>query len=431
LPRAIVLGGYGLIGSACMRALAAGGFSVAGIGRSQRIAARVLPDADWIIRDIARLTEEEWRDLLAGADVVVNAAGALQDGGRDDLAAIHETAVARILAALAGSSTRLVQISAAGVSTETSTEFFRSKARGDALIRASALDWVILRPVLVISPAAYGGTALLRAAAAMPWVLPVVLPRTCIQTVFIDDLTSAVLHAARRGVPSGTVADLAEAETHSLPEILRCIRRWQGFAEPKLELHVPDAMLAPVTRLADLAGRFGWRSPLRTSALQVLRDGVAGDPASWTQAGGPPCRNLMQSLAAIPATLQERWFARLYAAFPMLVVLLSAFWIASGVIGLARWDAAATVLTTRGFPTGPAHTAVVAGGLIDMALGLAILWRPLVRHACLGMAALSLAYLASATVLAPDLWADPLGPLVKVLPGVALALVTLALADDR
>jgi hypothetical protein len=34
-------------------------------------------------------------------------------------------------------------------------------------------------------------------------------------------------------------------------------------------------------------------------------------------------------------------------------------------------------------------------------------------------------------MLAPDLWADPLGPLVKVVPAMLPAVALLALAEDR
>jgi len=138
MPKAIVLGGDGVIGAACMRALASAGFEVTGIGRDAAMARRVLPGADWAIRDIATTSTPDWRDLLAGADVVVNAAGALQDGPHDDLAAIHFGAVGRLVAALEGTSARLIQISAAGVSEDAPNAFFRSKARGDALIRTAA-----------------------------------------------------------------------------------------------------------------------------------------------------------------------------------------------------------------------------------------------------------------------------------------------------
>ena len=48
-----------------------------------------------------------------------------------------------------------------------------------------------------------------------------------------------------------------------------------------------------------------------------------------------------------------------------------------------------------------------------------------------GMVALSLAYLAAASALTPGLWLDPIGPLVKVVPSVLLALATLAILDER
>ena len=47
------------------------------------------------------------------------------------------------------------------------------------------------------------------------------------------------------------------------------------------------------------------------------------------------------------------------------------------------------------------------------------------------MIVVSLGYLAGATLYAPDLWADPLGPMLKVLPGLALALTAAALLDER
>ena len=69
--------------------------------------------------------------------------------------------------------------------------------------------------------------------------------------------------------------------------------------------------------------------------------------------------------------------------------------------------------------------------LLDIALGIGVVIR---RHAALAlnlMIAVSLAYLAGATLLEPSLWFDPLGPLVKVLPSISLALVGRAILDER
>ena len=40
-------------------------------------------------------------------------------------------------------------------------------------------------------------------------------------------------------------------------------------------------------------------------------------------------------------------------------------------------------------------------------------------------------YLAVASVLRPDLWADPLGPLLKVVPLLLLIVVAAVLIEDR
>ncbi|MCB1503687.1 MAG: SDR family oxidoreductase [Hyphomicrobiaceae bacterium] len=428
---AIVLGGYGLIGAACVRALRQDGFHVVGAGRSMMAAKRAVPDLEWRILDLATASIDELKQAAAGCDVVVNAAGALQDGLRDDVVAIHETMMARLVAALDGTSTRVIQISAAGVRAESSTEFFRSKARGDALLMASRLHWVVLRPTLVLAREAYGGTALLRASAAMPFTRLDMMGRSRIQTVFIDDVSAAVVAAARGDVAAGTVADLTEADSRSFTQLVAAVRGWLGFPAWRRVIRIPSVLTSTAARIGDALGYLGWRSALRSTALTVLSEGIQGDPSSWAAAGGARCRSLEETLGAMPATAQERIFARAYLLVPVIVGTLALFWLASGIIGLIRFDAAAEVLTARGFDKGIAGAWVVAGSIADIALGAGILWRRIAKRAAAGMIVVSLGYLAGATLYAPDLWADPLGPMLKVLPGLALALTAAALLDER
>ncbi|RMC33716.1 SDR family oxidoreductase [Paracoccus alkanivorans] len=429
--KAVVLGGYGLIGSACMRALADAGFHVTGIGRSESAAMKAAPSADWLIRDIPDLTVEEWRRLLADTDVVVNASGALQDGARDDLVAIHVNAVSRLVEAAAGLSLRIVQISAAGVSKEAPTAFFRTKARGDAIISAHATDWVILRPTLVLSHEAYGGTALLRAAAALPLTAPRILPEAQVQTVYVGDVATAVVATARGEVPSGLIADLTEPDAHAFPALVEAIRHWQGWPAPVFHPVVPAIFMSAMGRGADLLGHLGWRSPLRTTALTALRDGIRGDPGPWDKADGCPCRPLESTLSLLPATRQERLFARAYLVLPIAIATLALFWCLSGLITLFNPAQAVLVLTSRAVPAWLAELAVIGGAIADLFLGLAILWRRWTRPAALGMLCLSAAYLIGSVTFAPDLWADPLGPMVKVFPGMALAAMVWLLMEER
>lgn len=414
-----------------MKALQRRGFAVTGVGRSKTAAARILPGIDWVFRDISDVSASDWKHLLEGADVVVNASGALQDGARDNLTAIHETAVRNICEALERSDTRVVQISAAGVSEEAPTDFFRSKARGDALLMASALDWIVLRPVLVVGAQAYGGTALLRAAAAFPLIQAMIAPQAVIRTVGVDDLAAAVAEAAEGRLGSRFVADLTEDGEQTFAELTRTFRSWLGYPVWRYRLTLPDWTVGIAGKVADALGWLGWRSPLRTNALLSLQGGITGDPKPWKNRGGPPLKPLGETLESLPSTAQERSFARLYLVLPLAIGCLSLFWILSGAFGLISLGAAKAVLTDQGVSSALAATAVIGGSIIDLILGIGVLFRRWTRAACLGMVAVSFGYLGAGTLLTPHLWLDPLGVFVKVLPAVILALVVSLVLEER
>lgn len=424
--RILLLGATGLIGEAALRRLLAAGHAVTALGRDVGAARRRWPGVRWVQGDMAAL---DWPALLRGADAVVNCAGALQDGARDDLGAVHDASL-RALVAAAPPGLRVVQVSAPGADPAAPTAFLRTKGAGDAALAASALDWVVLRPGLVLGPQAYGGSALLRALATMPSVLALARPDAPIQTVHAADVADAILAAVEGRVPARAAYDLMEPRPQRLDTLVLALRAWQGWP-PARVLAVPDAWARPVFRIGDALGRLGWRSPLRSAAWAEIARGVTGDPAPWIAAGGAPPRDLAATLRDLPATVQERWFARAWLLKPLVIGMLALFWLLSGLIGVLRFDAAQAVLTARGLDPGFAALAVAGGAVADIALGLGILVRRWVVPAACGMVGVTGAYLLGATLLTPDLWLDPLGPLVKTLPAAVLALVAIALAPER
>lgn len=74
---------------------------------------------------------------------------------------------------------------------------------------------------------------------------------------------------------------------------------------------------------------------------------------------------------------------------------------------------------------------MIAGALVDLAIGLAMAFRPSSRYGLLAALAVSLAYLIFASCLVPRLWSDPLGSLVKLGPILVCNLVALAILADR
>jgi uncharacterized protein YbjT (DUF2867 family) len=432
--RVLVLGAYGLIGTHVVARLLASGHEVVGLGRDTRTAARRFPDAEWIDADLGTLlTAAAWSPILAQAqcEAIVNAAGLLQDGARDRVADVQSHAMQALYrAAPAHGARALVQISATRAEPEADTTFMRSKAEADAALAASGLEWTILRPGLVLAAQAYGGTALLRALAAMPLAMPIAFPGTAVQTVAATDVADAVAAVLDGRVPGRHVYDLVEETPHTLREVQGEMRRWLGRA-PAREIVVPAALVRMVARVADGLGWLGWRSPFRSTAVVELAAGIRGDPVPWREAAGRPLQSLSQTLRRLPSTVQERWFARAFLVKPLAIGVLALFWVATGLTALAQPEAAAGVLTQRGVSPGVAAAIAVGGGLADIALGLGVLIKPALGYAAGGMIAMTLAYLIGGSVLAPDLWLDPLGPLLKAVPAMVLAMVVLALREDR
>jgi uncharacterized protein YbjT (DUF2867 family) len=430
--RILVLGAYGLIGWPTVQLLISAGHTIVGVGRGTSSAARRLPHATWINQDVAKLRQpSDWVGLLAGVEAIVNAAGTLQDGLRDDVEALQSQAMQALWAACGEAGIRrVVQISALGASGDSPTAFMRSKARADAALAATELDWTILRPGVVLGPQAYGGSALLRALAAAPFIVPVVGGEQSVRLVYVDDVARAVLLAVEGRIPARQRYDLVEPEARPIQETLLALRAWLGFPKARV-WPVPRFAVLPVFWLGDVAGWLGWRPAARTTLLRELERGVEGDPAPFAAVAGP-LAGLEDMLRRLPSTVQERWYARLWSLKPVIILTLSMFWVGTGVIALIRLNQESmALLTDRGFSASAARLWVIAGALADIAVGAGILARPLLKPAAWGMIAVSLIYAVLGTFIAPELWLDPLGPFMKVLLCLALVAVLLAVAESR
>jgi uncharacterized protein YbjT (DUF2867 family) len=422
--RVLILGGSGLIGTAVVAALAGRGHVLTAFARNVAAASRRIDDAEWVSVDLTSLSgPTDWH--LDGIDCVVNCAGALQDGGGDNLATL-QTAFLALYAAAARPKPRLiVQMSARTEGAGKATRFMQAKRDADAALRESGLPFVILRPAIVIGRNAYGGSALLRALAAFPVVTPLVNADTPMQFVAIEDVAEAVADAIDGRIAPGSDLDLAAAETLTLAQAVALHRRWLGLP-PAVTIAVPSFAARLVSWVADGLGHLGWRSPLRSTAMMVAAAGVAGHISPADRSFKP-----LAEILSTPAGAQDLWFARLYLLKAPVLATLSLFWLLSGLIALIRFDASAQHLVSAGASPATAGALALATSIADMALGIGVAFRRYAAVALKGMLLLSAAYLLSATALTPQLWADPLGPLVKVLPSLALTLVALAILDER
>ena len=268
----------------------------------------------------------------------------------------------------------MVHLSALGVE-RGATDFSRSKRAGDRALMESGLDWVILRPSVVIGRNAFGGAALLRGLAAMP-VLPVPEQAAALQVVHIDDLLDSVLFFLRPGAPAKLALEVVGPHPWRFDELVGLFRRWLGWRPPD-SVRLPRWLAAAAFGFGDVMARLGWRTAIRSNAGQELLNAPIGDPAHWTQVTGIVPRDIERVLLMEPASVQERWFARLYLLRPWIFAICALFWISTGVIALGPgWSSGISLMNEGGVFGWPAAAVVIGGGLGEQAVGVALRWGP-------------------------------------------------------
>lgn len=429
--RVLVTGATGLIGAAVVARLLAEGHAVTGIARNVRRAERRLPQVNWLSFDIAAATSPDaWLPVLAGIEAVVNCAGVLQDGLSESTKGVHADGAAALFTACERNGVRrVIHFSAIGVDRETPSQFSKTKRQGDEALMKSSLDWVILRPSVVVGRSAYGGSALFRGIAALP-VLPVMPNTGPLQIVQLDQVVDTVLFFLRQDAPSMVALELAGPERLSFSEVIGQYRRWLGWKEAR-HIRLPSWVAKLLYKLGDFAGSLGWRPPVRSTAQREIARGAEGDPGEWTRLTGIIPRALSAELATTPPSVQERWFAWLYILKPAVFVIFSLFWIFTGIISLTSGYVIGVNLMLEGGAGPLAGASVVAGAIADILIGLAIAVRRTSRLGLYAALTITIFYLIAGTLLVPRLWADPLGPMLKVWPILVFNLVALAILEDR
>ncbi|WBL79120.1 SDR family oxidoreductase [Bradyrhizobium xenonodulans] len=433
----LVLGASGLIGRFVTDDLRARGFRVVGVARSlspaQTMSARdiELPILSLDAAALTRLLSEH------AVDVIVNCLGVLQDGPGSDTNAVHRDFVARLLRAIgdSGRAIRLVHISIPGMAEADRTAFATTKREAERLIAASGIPHAILRPGFVVAPSAYGGSAMLRALAAFPLDLPAKEMVTPFRPVAVEDIAATIAWLAARDIEDVSVKavswDLMQTEPVTMAGVIAQFRLAFGTAGwPRVAM--PPFMLGLGAKLGDLVNHLGWMPPMRTTAIAELRRGVRGDPSAWIAATGIAPKNLADTIGRRPATIQDKWFARLFLIKALIVASLVVFWLVSGFIALfVSYRAAAGILTSHGFAPALVDPITIGTSLMDMSIGVLIAFsRTAAIGLILGIVA-SLGYMFGAAILTPDLWIEPLGALVKTGPAIVLMLVALLMLDNR
>ncbi len=183
------------------------------------------------------------------------------------------------LAAREAGARALVQVSAIGADIASPSCYGRTKAEGEAAVRAAFPGATIIRPSLVFGPED-NLTNRFAAMARLPFV-PLIAGKRNFQPVYVRDVAKAIAMAAldpqRFG---GKSYEIGGPQVMSMTELHHEILAITG-QEPQL-VHLPNIV-------ADLMSRFGWLpgAPLtRDQWLMLQRDNVPARGAAGLEAFG-------------------------------------------------------------------------------------------------------------------------------------------------
>lgn len=230
-----VFGGGGFVGRYVVQALCAAGARVRVAVRDTRGAVIVKPlgnlgQVSLCACDITKPATVA--NALAGADMAVNLVGSF-----DNLDAIQRVGAANVAQAAAKAGvTAIVHMSAIGADANSEAEYGRSKAGGEAAVRAAFPSASILRPSIIFGREDQFINRFAGLIRMLP-VVPVIGADTKFQPVFVGDVARAVV-AALQG-PGGQTLELGGPQIFSMLQLNEWIAKATGHK--KLFVPVPDA----------------------------------------------------------------------------------------------------------------------------------------------------------------------------------------------
>lgn len=175
------------------------------------------------------LDADTLRSLCEGRDAVINLVGILH-GSEREFQAAHAELPARLARACAAAGVpRLLHVSALGASAEAPSAYLRSKAAGEAALRAQeGLRATVLRPS-VIHGVDDRFLNMFAGFTALP-VLPLAGAHARMQPVWVQDVARAIVHCLRMPQSAGLTYDLAGPRVYTLQELVQLVARLKGHA---------------------------------------------------------------------------------------------------------------------------------------------------------------------------------------------------------
>lgn len=232
-----VFGGSGFVGRHLVKRLAAAGDRVRAAVRDVEAARFLKPmgDVGQVVPVLANIRDDQSvRAAVQGVDAVVTSVGVLFNRGSQTFDAIHVTGAERVARAVADSGARrLIHVSALGADPASASAYARSKAEGEARVRAAFPDVTIVRPSVIFGAEDQFFNRFAALARLSP-VLPIFgrgfldAGSSRMQPVYVGDVAQAIVRVLDASATAGATYELGGPRTYTYKEIMELVARETG-----------------------------------------------------------------------------------------------------------------------------------------------------------------------------------------------------------
>jgi uncharacterized protein YbjT (DUF2867 family) len=276
-----VFGGSGFLGRYAVRALAKDGWRIRVAMRRPHLAPelRVMGDVGQIELVQANVRHpDSIAAAVDGAEAVVNLVGILFETGRQRFSVLQKDAAKAVAqAATAAGAARLIQVSAIGADAASASVYARTKAEGEAAVRAAFPAATVLRPSVVFGEEddffnRFAGMA------AMSPVLPLIGGgKTRFQPVYVGDVGAAIAAVLKAPATAGGLYELGGPGVYSFRELMQLVLK--ETHRRRLLAPVPFPAAEVMGRIAQLIAVTPYTPPITRDQVELLKaDNVAHGP---------------------------------------------------------------------------------------------------------------------------------------------------------
>ena len=273
-----VFGGSGFLGRHLVRALAKRHYRI-------RVAVR-RPDLSGHLQPLGRVGQihavqanvrypRSVEAAARDADVVVNLTGILFERGRQRFDTVQGFGAEQIALAAAAHGARMIHVSAIGADENSPSDYARSKALGENVVRAAMPDASVFRPSVIFGPEDDFFNRFAFMARFLPALPLIGGGETRFQPVFVGDVAEAVARAVDGNVKPATTYEIGGPE----------VRTFKQLMEYVLAVTERKRLLVPLPfALAKLQARFLQylpKPPLTPDQVELLKsDNVVSEAAA-------------------------------------------------------------------------------------------------------------------------------------------------------